>query len=128
MTLQKILVIDDDRDLLTITRYCLEKLSGVVIQCVDSGEKALQVAPQFLPDLILLDVVMPNMNGITTFKALRSNSLFAAIPIIFLTASTRREDVEECLKTERVNIITKPFDPLEFASQVQAMYEKITSG
>lgn len=111
-TLAKILVVDDDPDILTIIQYSLEEMPGVQLTCVQSGEEALQTAMKIEPDLILLDVMMPQMDGIATLKALRLVPKLSKTPIFFLTARSQKKEIEEYLKIGANDVIVKPFDPL----------------
>lgn len=123
-SLKKILVVDDEPDILTIIKYSLELRQGFSVKCVASGEEALKVAPEFLPDLILLDLLMPGMDGIATYKELRKLPSFAKTPIVFITASIQIPKIEEYLKEGNVSLIVKPFDPLTLGSQLQGYWDQ----
>ena len=126
-TLTKILIVDDDEDVLTIAKYSLESLKGVVIKVVNSGEAAVRESREFLPDLILLDYRMPQMDGLTTFKVIRSFFETASIPIVFLSASMQEEDRSIFLKEGASGVIAKPFDALTLASEVKTIWERQAS-
>ena len=123
-SLQKILLVDDDRDILTIMEYCFEKMHDVVVKSVSSGEEALIEIPTFLPDLILLDVLMPRMNGITTYRALKKLAISHRVVVILVTARVQKHEIEQYIKEGIAEVIIKPFDPLTFASHVQTIWEK----
>lgn len=122
--LTKLLCVDDDADVLTIAKYCLENLSGVKVKCVGSGKEAIQEAISFHPDLILLDVMMPEMDGIETVKAIRLDPMIAQIPVIFFTAKTQKYDIDSYLKLGIIDVITKPFDPFTFSKSIQQIWDK----
>ncbi|MBF8263789.1 MAG: response regulator [Parachlamydiales bacterium] len=122
--LSKLLIVDDDHDCLTIAKYCLENMSGVTIKYASSGEEALQEAILFLPDLILLDAMMPKMDGISTLKAMRLIPALASIPVVFFTAKVQKEDIASFLRAGAIDVITKPFDPLTLSSTILAIWKK----
>jgi CheY-like chemotaxis protein len=121
--LTKILFVDDDQDTLTIARYSLQTLQGVEVKYAGSGEEAIQIASSFHPDLILLDVMMPKMDGIATLKAIRALEPIANIPIVFFTAKVQKEEIAGYLETDVIGVVVKPFDPLTLGSQIQKIWE-----
>lgn len=122
--LNKILIIDDDEDVLVITKMCLQTLPNVVITCVTSGEAGIKESINSLPDLILLDVMMPKMDGIATLKNLQLLPATAHIPVIFFTAKAQIDDMETYLHYGVIDIITKPFEPLTLADRVLSIWDK----
>lgn len=122
--LKKILFVDDDQDILTVARYALEKLLKIEIRFLSSGEEAIQEALIFHPDLIILDVMMPKMDGFSTFKALRMLPSLSKTPIIFLTAKVQKEEIAQCLNMGALDVIKKPFDPLTLASTIESIWNK----
>lgn len=124
--LKKLLIVDDDPDCLSITKYSLENMKGVAIKYVSSGKEALKEAILFLPDLILLDEMMPVMDGKSTLKALRLIPEVASIPVVFFTAKVQKEDVASFLQAGALSVIQKPFDPLTLSSTILAVWEKYT--
>lgn len=123
-TLSKVLVIDDDDDILKITQFCFELMPSIELKCVKSGEEGIKEALNGSFDLILLDVMMPEMDGIATFKAFRLMPKFAKTPIIFLTAKSQKNEIEEYFEMGVDNVIIKPFDPLTFPASVAATWER----
>jgi DNA-binding response OmpR family regulator len=117
----KILVIDDEQDILTIVKASLEIQEGFIVKCVTSGKAALQEAPKFQPDLILLDYLMPIMNGAATFRALQEIPSLTQTPVVLLTAFSDPEKTEEFLKLGIIEVIVKPFDPWTLPLQVQSI-------
>ena len=90
-----------------------------------SGKEALQIIPEFQPDLILLDVMMPEMDGLTTLKAIKQLPGFNSIPVIFLTAKVQQNEVQEYFKYEILDVIIKPFDPTTLCSNIEKSWGKL---
>lgn len=120
--LRKILHVDDNPDILTVSKLALERVGGYDVRVASSGKEAVTLAAQFLPDLILLDVLMPEMDGCATLVALRSASETAGIPVIFLSASVMPEKVTEYKRLGALDVIAKPFDPLKLPEQVSLLW------
>ena len=123
--LKKILVVDDDPDLQKIARLSLEKKGGFIVQVCDSGNQALKDVKAFQPDLILLDVVLPDMNGMETLSALRKLPEAAQIPVFFLTARVSPQETEKYKELGAAGLIRKPFHPMKLADQVKELWEQI---
>ena len=124
MTLIKILIVDDEKDILTILKSALEVHGGFLVKCVTSGEEALKEAPLFQPDLILLDILMPVMDGMATFKALQSIPSVAQVPVVIITAFADPEKVKTLLKSGIVDVIVKPFDPWTLPGKIQSILDR----
>ncbi|MFI0435416.1 MAG: response regulator [Parachlamydiaceae bacterium] len=122
--LKKILYVDDEEDIHVIVRFCLEELPNLELRSVYSGEEAIKTAIEFQPDLILLDVMMPNMDGISTFQALKLMPSFAHVPIVFLTAKAQKNEIEEYFKYGAIDVILKPFDTNTFTQNVQSIWRR----
>jgi CheY-like chemotaxis protein len=122
--LNKLLVVDDDDDILSITRASLQSLKGVEVKYVSSGKAAIQEALLFQPDLILLDVMMPKMDGMATLTTLRKTTATAHIPVIFFTAKVQREEITSYLQAGAIDVITKPFNPLTLGTTILEIWEK----
>lgn len=118
----KILLVDDTPANLTVLRKTLEN-EGYAISVATSGELALKLAPKFLPDLILLDIMMPEMDGYETCTRLKKDESTRDISIIFITAKNEVEDIVKGFKTGGVDYITKPFKQEEVRSRVQTHVE-----
>lgn len=118
-----VLHVDDEEDIRVIAKLALETVGGLeVIQCA-SGPEALELAPQAKPDLFLLDVMMPEMDGIQTLKLLRELPGFEQTPAFFMTAKVGSEDQEELLNCGAAAVIPKPFDPLTVAADIVTMWQ-----
>lgn len=123
-SLQKVLMVEDDLDIQVIGRLALETVGGLMVETCSSGQDCLKVAPQFRPDLILLDVMMPGMDGPSTLKALKNDPGLANIPIVFMTAKVQIHEVETYKSMGAVAVIAKPFDPMTLANQVQSLWDQ----
>jgi CheY-like chemotaxis protein len=123
--LKKILFVDDDEDVHLIIGFSLKQIPGVELRSATSGEEAIKIAMEFNPDLILLDVMMPKMDGIATLQAIKLLPSLAKIPVIFLTARAQHNEVEEYLKYGILDVIVKPFNPMTFGELVQQIWTKL---
>ncbi|QLH37612.1 MAG: response regulator [Parachlamydiaceae bacterium] len=110
-----------------IVKICLRDIPDIEFRSAFSGEEGIKIAMDFQPDLILLDVMMPGMDGIATLKTLRLLPSLAKTPVIFLTAKAQKNEVEEYFKCGIVDVIVKPFDPNTLAKNVQEIWEKYIS-
>lgn len=122
--LDKILCVEDEADIQTVTKLALETVGGFVVELCGSGEEALEKTPKFSPDLILLDVMMPGMDGLATYRAVRGLPDSQETPIIFMTAKSQAHEVSQLLELGALGVISKPFDPIDLSRQVTALWEK----
>ena len=120
--LSKILLVDDQRDIRSIVGLALGKIGKFEVHVCASGEEALAAGPEFGPDLLLLDLSMPVMDGMATLKGLRELGIDA--PAIFFTARLKPADVESYRELGVLGVIPKPFDPLKLAAQVREMWKE----
>lgn len=118
----KILHVDDSEDMREIVLLALETIGGLEVMQSSSGAEALTVAPSFNPDLFLLDVMMPEMTGPQTLSHLRAMPRFASTPTIFLTAKALSEDIAELMAMGALEVIAKPFDPMNLAEHIVATW------
>jgi CheY-like chemotaxis protein len=122
--LQKILLVEDDDDIRTILRVALEKIGGFQVRACASGTEALAAAPEFAPQLVLLDVMMPGMDGPTVLSNLRARPDTAAVPVIFLTARAVPADIARLRALGAIEVLTKPFDPMTLHEKVRAAWNR----
>lgn len=115
---EKILVVDDEQDILNLVEYNLKK-EGYKVSCVQTGEEALESAKSKLPDLIVLDLMLPGVDGIDVCKTLKQDSKTAHIPIIMLTAKGEESDIVTGLEIGADDYITKPFSPRVLAARIK---------
>lgn len=120
--LQSILYVEDEPDIRAIAELALETVGGYDLVSCSSGKEAIAAAQQRTPDLILLDVMMPEMDGPETLKRLRELPELADTPAIFMTAKVQPSEVQEYLAMGAVDVIPKPFDPLTLASQIEKIW------
>ncbi|MBO9340004.1 MAG: response regulator [Chloroflexus sp.] len=123
-SLQKILFVEDDPDIQMVAQLALEAVGGYTVQMCSSGKEALAVAEQFAPDLILLDVMMPGMDGPTTLMELRKKPSLTHTPVVFMTARVQRHEIEQYLAMGAADVISKPFDPMTLSAQVADIWVK----
>ena len=118
MNVRKILLIDDDPDLRLIGRLSLTRIGKWEVVEAESGPQALEQARAEQPDLILLDVMMPGMDGVTTLTELRKEPATAEIPVIFMTAKAQPHEIARYHELGAAGVITKPFDPMELPDRI----------
>ncbi|MGF1567440.1 MAG: response regulator [Nodosilinea sp.] len=118
MTTKRILIIDDEADIREATQMCLEIIGEWDVIVAGSGYEGLAKATTEQPDIILLDIMMPGMDGLATLKKLRENPDTAWIPIIFLTAKAQSSEQREFRQLDIAAVITKPYDPYNLSNQI----------
>ena len=116
---KRILVIDDEDDILKLVQTCLEIMGGWQVITARSGREGLSLAQDNQPDAILLDVMMPDEDGLATLKKLQASTITSNIPVILLTAKGRFVE-ERYTQLGVKGILNKPFNPLKLAQQVEA--------
>jgi two-component system, OmpR family, response regulator len=121
--LRRILCIDDESDILEVAQMCLETVGGFDVDTCTGGQEALGKVDEFAPDLILLDVMMPGMNGPETLAALRKKPKLDDVPIVFMTARIQSSEIKSYLKMGAAGVIAKPFDPMGLSSEVERIWE-----
>jgi len=120
--LEKVMLVEDDSDIRTVAGMALEMVGGLKILACESGAQALEMVAGFAPQLVLLDVMMPGMNGPEVLQALRQRADTAAIPVIFLTAKVQEGEVAKLRALGALDVIAKPFDPMTLAATVRALW------
>lgn len=118
MATKRVLVIDDEEVVQEVIQGCLEDVAGWTTLLASSGREGVMMATTEQPDAILLDVSMPDMDGVETFQKLLENSSTHAIPVILLTAKIQPADQARFAQLGVVGVIAKPFDPMTLADQV----------
>jgi CheY-like chemotaxis protein len=113
-----VLLVDDEEDILKIARLSLESLGKLTVVTAKDAREGLALAATESPDLILLDVMMPGMDGPSTFLELQRDPRLRAIPVIFMTAKVRRSDIDQFLQSGAVGVIQKPFDPMTLPDEI----------
>lgn len=121
--LSKILYVEDEEDIRTVAQIALESVGGFELNICSSGEQALQNAEAFSPQLLLLDVMMPVMDGPTTLQELRKKSTLSNTPVIFMTAKVQPQEVEHFKSLGAIDVIAKPFDPMTLADTIKSIWK-----
>ena len=123
-TLNRILYVEDEPDIQAVAKLALEAVGGFQVEVCGSGQDALRLVGEYRPDLILLDVMMPGMDGPTTLEKLKELPEGAHTPVIFLTAKTQTSEVQHYQALGAIDVISKPFDPMTLAQQVREAWSK----
>jgi two-component system OmpR family response regulator len=116
---QKLLLVDDDDNIRFVAELSLE--DDWEVQTANSGRQALEFAAINKPNVVILDMMMPDMTGATTFEHLRAMAGFDQIPIIFMTAKVQRDEVEAYLALGATGVILKPFDPMSLSDEISKL-------
>lgn len=119
MTTKRILVIDDEDGIREIIQICLEAAAGWEVETAASGREGLATAQSMQPDAILLDVMMPDMDGPTTFERLQANAATRHIPTILLTAKAKVSEQQQFIDLGLTGVITKPFKAQDLVNQIR---------
>lgn len=117
----KILLVDDDPDLLLITKIVLEKTAGFQVLQAPTGVKALEIARREHPDVVLMDVMMPDMDGPELLVKFRQEATLKDIPVVFLTGKTDPAQVASLGRLGAQGVLQKPFQPLALADRLRAI-------
>lgn len=123
-TLSRVLHVDDEPDIREIARLALEEVGGFTVESCASGAQAIEKAPAFDPDVILLDVMMPGMSGPEVLEALRTRPETSGIPVIFMTAKVQASEIEALTELGAIGVIEKPFDPMTMSGQVAEIWDR----
>jgi CheY-like chemotaxis protein len=118
MSVRRILIVDDEDDIREVAQVSLELVGQYVVLTASSGRDGVRSARAEQPDAILLDVMMPDMDGPATLAALRADPLTRDIPVLFLTAKTQSAERTWLAQLGAAGVLTKPFDPLKLAGEV----------
>lgn len=124
-SLKTVLYVDDEPDIREVVELSLGLIDGLSVHTCDSGERALQILPQLRPDLILLDVMMPRLDGPSTLQRLRADPELDRIPVVFMTAKAMPQEVARFKQLGAVAVIAKPFDPMRLGEQVISIWEGV---
>lgn len=125
--LKRITYVEDEPDIRAIAQIALETIGGFTLNMCKSGQEAISSVPAFRPDMILLDIMMPVMDGVQTFHRLRAMPDMNDIPIVFLTAKVQAHEIEGYEALGAAAVIAKPFDPITLSDQVRSIWERTQS-
>ena len=121
--IRKVLLVDDEPDLRAMGEMCLRAHGGWSVRTAASGHEALQMARAERPDIILLDVIMPDMDGQTTLARLRAQEAGQSVPVVFVTALAQEREIRSYLAAGAAGVINKPYDPMTFSTEVARILE-----
>ena len=119
----KVLIVEDDPAMLAIARLSLGRIGGMTVLEAGGGADGLALAESERPDVIVLDVVMPSMDGPATLAALRANPATAGLPVVFLTARSSPEEIDRLMRLGAVGVLRKPFNPAALAGDLLAILQ-----
>lgn len=120
--LRRILMVEDDLDIQSVARMSLEAVGGYIVETCTSGREALDRIASFGPDLILLDVMMPEMDGPAVLRALQADASTSALPVVFMTAKAQAHEVLAYREMGAIEVISKPFDPMELSLEIARIW------
>jgi len=122
--LKRILYVEDEPDIQAVARIALENVGGFTLEICNSGQEAIARGPGFKPDLLLLDVMMPGMDGVTTLQELRKLPGLQSIPAMFMTAKVQPSEVAQLRQHGAIDVIPKPFDPMTLSENIRSLWNK----
>jgi two-component system OmpR family response regulator len=120
---QTVLYVDDDADICRVVQATLHLVPGLNVQTADCGGRAIDLAHEMRPDLILMDVMMPGLDGPSTLTRMRESVLLADIPIVFMTAKVLPAEISQFLEMGAIGVIVKPFDPLKLYGELCSLWD-----
>jgi len=123
--LDRIMLVEDEEDIRAVAELALEAVGGFTLTTCPSGQNALETLAVFRPQLIVLDVMMPGMDGPTTLKAIREHPEFVNTPAIFMTAKVQPDEVNGYLSQGAVAVIPKPFDPMVLSDRIRDIWNNL---
>jgi CheY-like chemotaxis protein len=123
-TLNRIMCVEDEPDIRTVVQFALEAIGGFSVLMCASGHEALALGPGFAPDFILLDAMMPGMDGPATLVALRKIPELAVVPVAFMTAKVQPSEIANFKAQGALDVIAKPFDPHTLPDEVRGIWER----
>lgn len=123
ISLQRILLADDEPDILEIARIALESVGGYDVCVCSSGRMLLERLADFEPDLIMVDVLMPDITGPEILKEVRQRPELNSVPVVYLTGLIEQEELDELLRTGAAEVIRKPFDPMTLADRISRIWK-----
>jgi len=121
-TLKRVLYAEDEADIQEIVRISLEEIGNYELKVCSSGEELIESYEQFSPDLILLDVMMPGMDGVSTFEKLKTMPEYTGTPVVFMTAKVQVNEVQQYKEIGALEVISKPFNPMSLPEQLEDIW------
>jgi CheY-like chemotaxis protein len=123
--LQRICYVEDDEDIQRIVRMSLERIGKMTVELVSDPLVAVAAITAFKPDLVMLDWMMPGMDGPTLFRKMKQLPEVSALPVVFITAKAAQRDMDELLALGAAGAISKPFSPKDLPEQLRAIWAKL---
>jgi CheY-like chemotaxis protein len=123
--LQRICYVEDDEDIQRIVRMSLERIGHMSVEIVTDPLRAIDVMKAWAPDLVMLDWMMPGMDGPALFRQMKQLPETASLPVVFITAKATQRDMEELAALGAAGTISKPFSPRELPDQLRAIWAKL---
>ncbi len=123
IALQRILLADDEPDILEISKIALETVGGFEVSVCTSGRTLLERLSEFEPDLIIVDVLMPDMTGPEVLREVRRRPELNSVPVVYLTGVIQEDELEELRGTGVADVILKPFDPMTLADRINGIWK-----
>jgi two-component system, OmpR family, response regulator len=123
--LNRICYVEDDEDIQRIVRMSLERVGKMTVEVVSDPTLAIEAILSFKPDLVMLDWMMPKMDGPTLFRQMKLRAETSALPVVFITAKASQSDLDELLQMGAVGAISKPFSPKDLPEQLRAIWAKL---
>ena len=123
--LNRICYVEDDEDIQRIVRMSLERVGKMTVEVVGDPTRAIEAMTEFRPDLVMLDWMMPAMDGPALFRQMKLRPETNALPVVFITAKAAQRDLDELMKMGAVGTISKPFNPKDLPDQLRAIWAKL---
>src|ERR1700722_6506540 len=120
--LKHILCVDDENDILEVTKMSLENVGGYQVSVCHSGKEACERAPDMHPDMIILDVMMPGLDGPSAYSKLKNMPTLKGVPVVFMTARVQPKEVASYLGLGATGVILKPFDPMQLPKEIESLW------
>ncbi len=122
--LKKIMHVEDDPSIQMVARVALEAVGHFEVCTCNGGAQALEQYPRFLPQLILLDVMMPGMDGPSTLKQLQQQFDLTQVPVVFMTAKVQPSEIESYIALGASDVVVKPFDAMSLSTQIREIWQR----
>ena len=123
--LTRICYVEDDEDIQRIVRMSLERVGKMTVEVVGDPTLAMEAISAFKPDMVILDWMMPKMDGPTLFREMKQRPEFSGLPVVFITAKASQKELDELTALGAVGAISKPFSPKDLPEQLRQIWQKL---
>jgi two-component system, OmpR family, response regulator len=123
--LQRVLYVEDDEDIQRIVRMSLERVGKMTVEVVSDSTRAVEAMASFKPDMVMLDWMMPVMDGPAVFRKMKEQPETAGLPVVFITAKASQRELDELIALGAAGTISKPFSPKDLPEQLRALWAKL---